>query len=227
MTRIEVRVGTVAAVLIGVGVALAAAHFGLAGRDVFGANLVNLNAERGFGTAFASLQGAFCAVLAGVVAVSARTHGRSAVWWWLLALGMALYAVDEVAQVHEAVAARLRGVRTEGTNPRGGMAVIGLVAAPVFLVAAWGIVRVAHRRAGWLIATGLAVFWAAGFGLEEVEFRGVSGMLGWFDDLTPLEVIFVLAGIQETFEMLGVSLIAWGILRQLADDGETIALHVT
>ena len=226
MTRIPVDARKVAVVLIGIGVALGIAHFAVANRDVFGATLLDLNAERGFGTAFASLQGALCAGLAMTVAVSARQHGRSRVWWLLLALGMALYSIDEVAQVHEAVASQLRGVRTEGTNPRGGMAVIALVALPVFAVAAWGVLRVAHRRAGWLIASGLAVFWLAGFGIEEVEFRGVSGMLGWFDHMTPLEAIFVLAGIQETFEMLGVSLIAWGILRQLADD-ESVVFDIT
>jgi len=223
--RLDVRrVGWVLAIII---MALTAAHFGLGRLETAGSRLVDLDAEGGFGTWFTSAASLGAAGLALWLAVAAYRQKTSWVWWGLLALALLALSIDEVAQVHEGVSSMIGGeMRGDDGSVMAGTPIIGLLVLPFLVLAVWGISRVADGRAAMLIVAGLAIFWLAAFGIEELEYRNHIGTLLLTRGMSVETGDFLLVGIQESLEMTGVGLVIVGLLRRLQDEGEVLELEV-
>jgi hypothetical protein len=139
---------------------------------------------------------------------------------------MFLLSVDEVAQVHEGLSS-LIGADIGATEEdiMAGTPVIGLFVLPFAVAVAWGIARVATRRAALLMIVGLGVFWLGAFGMEQLEQLNHVGSLS-IGGLSKADGDFVLVGAQEAVEMAGIALIVVGLLRQWARGGHRIGLSV-
>lgn len=222
----EINVRRVAWVLAAVITSLTAAHFLLAHRDSPIWRLVNLDAEASFGTWYASFAAMLAGILSLLLAALARRRGVSWVWWALLGLALVTLGVDEVAQVHEGVSSRLGSqIRGIGEDSMAGTPLIGLLVLPFTLLVMWGISKAGETRATRLIVGGLSILWLGAFAFEELENRNHLGTLPLTQGIARELGDFILVGIQETLEMVGVALIIIGLLSHFAHTREHIGLN--
>ncbi|HEX9762988.1 MAG TPA: hypothetical protein VGA97_07815, partial [Acidimicrobiia bacterium] len=80
-------------------------------------------------------------------------------------------------------------------------------------------------RATRLIVGGLSILWLGAFAFEELENRNHLGTLPLTQGIARELGDFILVGIQETLEMVGVALIIVGLLSHLAHTRERIGLN--
>ena len=213
----NVRGDLVSRVLIILVIFLEVAHFALSESGLPIARLFDLDAEAGLGTWVSSALAFTATALAVLASIEARSRQLSGWYWWAL-LGLALLAlsVDEVAQVHEAVAVRVGAdLRTEEGAMMGGTPLLGIALSPALVVGPIALWRIGAPEARTLIVLGLWVFWIGAFGVEELEFRNFEGTRFFTQSMTREAGDFLLVGTQEVLELTGISLIFAGLLRQL------------
>lgn len=224
--RLAIRIRGVAVVLMSIAVLLMIGHFLLAGREWDGFRLFNLGAEGSFGTSFASILGVVAGLLALGAAMSARKEGRPFLAVAVLGIGMILYAIDEVAMVHEGLGSTAAEAADFENDGMVGTVMIGLAIAPVFVAVIWALLRSVPRRAGLLMASGLTLFWLAAFGVEQFEHMNHIGTLPMTSGMSREEGDLLLMGIQEGLEMIAIIIVLLGILGLLAAYRTVLSLEV-
>lgn len=223
----EVAISVVARVVGVLVVVLVLAHFALAHRDWPGFRLFHLDAEGSLGTSFASILGLASGTLALGAAGLARRAGMAHRALAALGIGLVLYGIDEVAQVHEGLSAIVGEMVRGSDDGMAGTSTIGYVLLPIFITVIWALWRVTERGVRLLITSGLALFWIAGFGIEELEHMNYEGRLPFTRGLSMEQGDFILVGIQETLEMVAISTVLIGVLKLLARRRHVVALEVT
>lgn len=223
--RVPVRAAGL--VLTAIAAVLTAGHFVLGNGEWEGFRLFNLGEEGSFGTSYASILGLVAGALALGAAAAGRRNGHRYRALAVLGIGLVLYAVDEVAMVHEGLGSSVADTAGRGDDGMVGTALIGFALLPLFLVMAWAVLRAVPRRAGVLMATGLGVFWLGGFGVEQLEHMNYMRTLSWTSGMTMEAGDFLLMGIQEGMEMIALVLILTGALALLAIRRTVLSLEAT
>jgi hypothetical protein len=207
--------------------ALGLAHFSLAHLDSPIFRLVNLDEEGSFGTWFGSFLPLMASCLSLWIARRASQRGMTWIWWSLLGFVLLALSIDEVAQVHEGISTRLgeefRGV--VDVTPAG-TPLVGLAILPLLLFGIVMIWRTADAGAARLIIIGLVVFWAAAFGVEELEYINYTGDLFLTRGIAFDTSDRAISGVQEVGEMAGIAMVVVGLLRQLAAAGEPVGIQI-
>lgn len=196
---------------------LAVAHFvavlaGSSGMVKSGLALVNLDEERSFGTWFSTVLLMINVALL-VLLFAASTDRVARRRFAILAVAVAAVSADDIAGVHERIDTNLgRLLSTSGILTFvwiiPALLVVGLIAAACF-----PIVRI--RPGGHLVAVGAAVFVLGAAGLESVG--------GWWFDAHGRDPgdtgYLLLAGVEESLEMLGCIIAMSGLLQMLSRFG--------
>jgi hypothetical protein len=245
--RWQVAPRSVAGVLLGIVLLLAAAHVIIKVLWGFVFPRYNLNyyhyiygAHHFFDIArgsnlpayFSTLNKLLAGGLAAILALSARQRGnaqqrnqagqsdyRDWPYWAALSAGFLWLSLDEGAKVHDTMVSHGLNLLWGGTS----LASYGwfVIYVPIIVVAAAAFVpfvsRLERAHRIWLL-TGAFVFLGGGLGIEMVE----SYLHGQGPYSEPLVDIAVL--IEETLEMVGVVIFNYAFLRCLAD--KEIGLHV-
>jgi len=204
----------------GVAVELARVAGMLSRRSVL-LRLLSLSHEQNLPTLYTAFLLLCCALLAALSGAAARARGGGFVaHWWVLAIGFAYIAVDEILMIHEGAGALVFLVTGPSFRPRGALHYVWVVpAALVVLSVGLAFVPFLRRlppriRNGFLIAGGIYVGGAVGMELPLgywVEVAGTNS-LGYA----------LIDALEESMEMLGLSLFVLTAASHLANAGVTL-----
>ncbi|HEX6924568.1 MAG TPA: hypothetical protein VF167_04035 [Longimicrobiaceae bacterium] len=183
-------------------------------------DLFSLNGEANVPSWFASICLLLCAQLLAVVAVGAKRSGDR---WWKHWLGLAglfvLLSLDEIASLHELADDPVREVLGVG-----GLLYWAWVVPGMLFVALVGLIHVrfvlslpGSIRNLFILSAALYVGGAIG-----VEMPGGA----WFEGHGRDMVYALLWTIEETLEMLGVTMFMYALLRHLEDRAGVVTLEL-
>lgn len=198
--------------LVDIGLCLAYAANFLAGKPIHNiTTILNLNGEESVCAWFSSIQ-FFCIAVLGMLYVFKNVSRRNRKTYLLafLPLVFLLFSIDEIIQLHEGLGGSLDRLLPDGTREGSAvektgvwMFVLGIPFLAVFLLWAWSVRSLFIEKAAcWKkIMTGMLIFL---FGALCVEFLTNFVTAGSLGDL--VEVLF-----EEGFELLGATVILWGV----------------
>lgn len=171
-----------------------------------------LGLERNPSTWFSSAQLALAALLAFAVG-HARADRRH---WNLVAVLLVVMSLDETATFHEKLGG-LPGIPHIGSRAWVGAALI-IVALVGARLIPWAVTQLeAHLRNGLLVGAG--VFLVGAVGME-------SAAGYWHDSHSEDRTFWALSGLEENFEMLGVTVVVMMLVRELRRSGARLTLGV-
>lgn len=171
-----------------------------------------LGLERNPSTWFSSAQLALAALLAFAVG-HARSDRRH---WNLVAVLLVVMSVDETATFHEKLGG-LPGIPHIGSRAWVGAALV-IVAFVGARLIPWAVTQLeAHLRNGLLLGAGLFLVGAVGM-------ESVAGY--WHDHHSEDRTFWALSGVEENFEMLGVTVVVVVLVRELRRTGARLTLGV-
>ena len=199
--------------------------------------LLDAGAENTIPTWFSSAQLLLCSVLLAAIAVAQkRSGGGYGRHWGVLSLIFVLLSVDEEASIHEALGATLERLlaATTGFEPGGPISFFWVVPAAAFtLVVLLAYLRfIVHlpgaTRRLFLLAGALFVLGALGMEMLEAQVVSASGSGADFENARGLAKIVVglLTSVEETFEMLGVTLFVYALLAYIGSYMGDISVRV-
>lgn len=192
-------------------------------RDVAG--LLNLGLDSAAPTWFAAALLAGCAILALVAADRSAQIGSGNRRHWIgLAVVCLAMSVDEVATAHE----KLNAVGRRLVGGDGiffySWVVIGAIAVTAFVIAYWPFLLRLPARTRWLLIGSGVCFVGGALVLE-----GLNGAL--HDEIGGRNALttryWLQTGVEELFEMLGVSLLLYCLADYIADGDRRISLAIS
>jgi hypothetical protein len=250
LMRCQVTPRSVAGVLLGIVLLLAAAHVVVKGlwgfvfprynlnyyHYIYGANhFFDIGRGGNLPAYFSTLNKLLAGGLAATLAIGARQSdrerqksrtGRSDYqdwpYWAALAVGFLWLSLDEGAKVHDTLVSHGLNLLWGGTS----LASYGwfVIYVPIIVVAAAAFVpfvsRLQRAHRIWLL-TGAFVFLGGGLGIEMVE-SYLHGQGPYSELLVDIAVL-----IEETLEMIGVVIFNYAFLRCLADEGIEVSFRPT
>lgn len=216
----------VARVLWSVIAVLSFLHFVIVPARLSGWSYVDLDAESGVGTWFASFQLATAAALVAGLALLRARQGLS--WRALAGLGLVLlvFSIEEVAAFHERLSSAVGGAVGTDDSTMGGTPIIGLVLLPFAVIGMRAVSKSISPRCRAGIVAGAAIFGIATFGIEQLESWNAQGELPLMRTMALTTSDSILVGIQELGEMIGVAVILLVVLREWEVLGQALAIRV-
>ena len=212
----------IAALLLG-HVFVTVAEFGFGRDHVFGLRrLLDFNGEANAPAWFSSLLLLLGSALLAVVAHEGRATGnRFFAHWAVLALIFLFLALDEAAAVHEKVIDPVRDAFGAGGALLHAWIIPYVLGLTLLLVVYLPFLRALPARTLRLVLAAAAVYLAGAVGMEMVG--------GYLWDRLPVRDVPIIAvmAIEETLEMVGLALFAYGILDHLAREHPVVTVRIT